>query len=431
MSADVAIIGAGAAGLAAAASLHRRGVDIIVLEARERLGGRIFTAHPSGLEALELGAEFIHGSAPITRRLAREAGLTLSPLDLPQWEARAGAVGPARLWQRVERVLDRMDASRDPDRSFSAFLASRDAAGLDDAARADALAFVEGFHAADPDLVSERAMAGQHASAAIEGARVAAGHDRLVLHLSSQFSDRIWPDHTVERVRWHNEGVSLHGRRHDGRFAIRARIAIVTVPAPLLPGGEHAPGAETMIFDPPVNGLSEALSAVHMGDVVRMGLVLHEPANTLFRGRALDRTDAEFFLHTPEQPFNVFWTVRPPGAPALVAWAGGGRARTLPRRGDAIFEAILASLSLAAGLDPEHVLGRVRDCVWHDWRADPFSRGAYCFPVAGHAAPEPPHVEGRLFFAGEAFAGDGIGTVEGALRTGELAADQAARALGG
>ncbi|MDB4899742.1 MAG: amine oxidase, partial [Gemmatimonadetes bacterium] len=68
---DVVVIGAGVAGLAAARQLHDEGVRVVVLEARDRIGGRILTArHRASAMPIELGAEFLHGDAPETRRIA-------------------------------------------------------------------------------------------------------------------------------------------------------------------------------------------------------------------------------------------------------------------------------------------------------------------------------------------------------------------------
>jgi len=75
MDADVIVIGAGAAGLAAARSLAARAYRVLLLEAQDRIGGRVrWTASPRAAVATELGAEFIHGPAPETRTLLREIG---------------------------------------------------------------------------------------------------------------------------------------------------------------------------------------------------------------------------------------------------------------------------------------------------------------------------------------------------------------------
>ena len=76
-SPDVIVIGAGAAGLAAADELSRKGARVLILEARDRIGGRCWTRRIPGLTIpVELGAEFIHGEAKVTHALLKRAGLT-------------------------------------------------------------------------------------------------------------------------------------------------------------------------------------------------------------------------------------------------------------------------------------------------------------------------------------------------------------------
>src|SRR5215218_2235479 len=105
--ADVLVVGAGVAGLAAAARLQGSGRSVHIVEARARPGGRILTVRPPDTAGpVELGAEFVHGSAPLTRALLRQAGATVVPVNGPPWLARGGRVlAGADLWERVERVL--------------------------------------------------------------------------------------------------------------------------------------------------------------------------------------------------------------------------------------------------------------------------------------------------------------------------------------
>ena len=102
---DVIIIGAGAAGLAAADELSRKGARVLILEARERIGGRCWTRRVPGLPIpVELGAEFIHGEAKVTHALLRRAGLTAV-----EWvrEQRA-SVGGRLLGSCVKMLMKRM-----------------------------------------------------------------------------------------------------------------------------------------------------------------------------------------------------------------------------------------------------------------------------------------------------------------------------------
>src|SRR5438067_1208412 len=164
---DVAVIGAGVAGLAAARELRRRGRSVVVLEARDRVGGRIFTLDDPTLPVpVELGAEFVHGEAPLTHRLLAAAGLAAYDIAGEQWLAAGGRWRRIDLRRSVDRVLRRLDAAG-PDRSFAEVLEAKHGRTLA-AHRRDALAFVQGFDAADPRLISAHSLApadGEPASA--------------------------------------------------------------------------------------------------------------------------------------------------------------------------------------------------------------------------------------------------------------------------
>jgi monoamine oxidase len=157
---DVIVVGAGAAGLAAASRLTEDGYDVVVLEARDRIGGRVFTERPHGLTAcIELGAEFIHGAAPQVHELATAHGLASVDVAENRYVKSRKRFEPMRdFWPRLDRVMRRLDAQRDPDRSFAdALQANRRSLAAAD--RMLAKQFVEGFHAADTTIVSERALA--------------------------------------------------------------------------------------------------------------------------------------------------------------------------------------------------------------------------------------------------------------------------------
>ena len=418
-NAEFAVVGAGAAGLMAARTLVEAGREIVVLEARKRPGGRIRTIRPPDLScALELGAEFVHGDAPLTRKILDEAGVDLVPLDPEQLQARSGRIVPADPFQSIERVLEALDGEREPDRSFAEFLRSPEAAQFDRRDRERALAFVEGFYAADAERVSERGLAGEGVEGAVSGGRVPAGYDRLVERLADGLVGRIRFAHVVKRCAWSDDAVTLSGADVAGRarsgFTLRARAAVIALPHAVLAAPPTASAA--IAFEPTVFGLAETLAALESGHVVRLTIATDAPPHEI-----LGVFSETFFLHTPAARFNAFWSVEPPGSPALVAWSGGPRSRTLPRSREARRRAALEALRETAGSAGARLGAHAGEAFGHDWGRDPFARGAYCYNVVGAEPPEPVHT-GALAFAGEAFAGPSLGTVEGALETGRRAA---------
>src|SRR5262245_48988590 len=89
--ADIAVVGAGVAGLAAARDLARQGLSVVLLEARERIGGRILTLHDERVPLpIELGAEFLHGETPETDRLLAAGGQVACDVDGESWRAARG-----------------------------------------------------------------------------------------------------------------------------------------------------------------------------------------------------------------------------------------------------------------------------------------------------------------------------------------------------
>jgi monoamine oxidase len=421
---DVAVLGAGAAGLMAARELTRRGLDVVVLEARARTGGRIWTRHVPGLPIpVELGAEFLHGDVLLTDRILREAKALAVTVTGDHVELRGGRARTAgRFGQDIDRVLRRFDASQG-DLSLDAFLAQKPGGATLARARSVTRWFIEGYHAAPANDVSVESIAPAPGDSATEGAihtgRVAFGYDAVPHTLAHGLDVRL--RHVVRSVRWKRGSVELSG----ARFRVRARAAVITVPMGVLP---------RLAIDPLPASVERACDGLGMGAVARIVLAFRAPV--WLEAKALAGRQSAGFLHVADGgAFPVWWTVQPERVPMLVGWTGGPAARKLsPLKLEEQKQIALRGLARALGTTAAKLDRAVTGAWTHDWQGDPYARGAYSYTRVGGSSAAGSlarPVEGTLFFAGEATEPDRSGTVEGALASGRRAARQVMNATGG
>jgi phytoene dehydrogenase-like protein len=213
--ADVLIVGAGAAGLAAARKLTRAGLSVTILEARDRLGGRIHTlTDPLSPVPIELGAEFVHGRAPEIWNAIDDG--RFSALDTGDAHVRVedGRV-LAWNWRAVDELLHGMAAA--PEQSFREYL---DGSGASSEVRQAATGYVEGFNAARAERISIRALAQADGAAdRIEGERgfrLAGGGRRMAARTRTHHRPHL---RRLARVR----SAARHCHRSAGRAAIGRR----------------------------------------------------------------------------------------------------------------------------------------------------------------------------------------------------------------
>jgi len=434
----IVVIGAGVAGLAAARELRSRGHTVTVLEARDRIGGRILTRRNGAVASpIELGAEFIHGAAPSTMRLVRAAGLAVARTGGAMRTAQAGRLRTDDAMAAIERVLGRIDPAA-PDEPLARFLARRPGGAALAKARAAAAVFVRGFHAADLDRIGAHSLApgaGETpGGAAGGGARLVDEQAAIPRWLARGLGRVLRLRAVVTEVAWQRHRVVLEvlSGATGTRRRLRARAVVVTVPIGVLQAPAGSRGGIAFRPDPP--RARDAVSRLAMGSVVKLEVAFDELPWARRAGAELG------FLRTPGSAFQAWWARTPPRTPQraprpralATAWCGGPAAAALARLPKAEIVA-LAVRDLARGLGvPRHQVAATVGGAWmHDWEHDPFARGAYSYPGVGGANARrvlARPVEDTLFFAGEATA-EPWGTVESALASGLRAARQVDAAL--
>jgi monoamine oxidase len=423
--ADVIVIGAGAAGLAAARELHRAGVKVLVIEARDRIGGRILTHHDDvGELPIELGAEFVHGRPPAIFELIEAAGLPAIEVSGRRLFSEGGALRP---FDEFEEIVAKVNEQIDPraDISYQQFLKSAKAPAFH---KRIAKSYVEGFNAAKAELISAASIVvADRAAKRIDGRkqfRLPSGYDRVIRELA-----RVLPEgclrlgQVVREVKWKRRKVEVRCVCGGDAVRLYAGYLVTTLPLALLRIYPDERGG--VYFDPPLAAKADALARLEVGQVMKVMVRFRE--RFWEDPRIVGESGPLSFALCFDAAFPTWWTSQPPLENVLVGWASGPAAeRHLGRTPAEIRTAAINSLSTTFGIPVAEIASQLMAIRFHDWSADPFARGAYSYPGVGDLkAPqkfaEP--LDGTLFFAGEATDFEGAnGTVHGAIGSGYRAA---------
>jgi monoamine oxidase len=393
-TADVAVIGAGASGLACAQALSRAGLRVAVLEARNRVGGRVRTMRMPTGEVIELGAQVVHATHDQhLLELISKAGIRTAPyrFDSDMYVVHGGvrwdAASLSRYRSPTPWVVERQLGSDGATGTVADALAH-----LPDNQRTLATAWLEQVVGGDCRALDVAGVAIDRASRN-PGSEIVVvdGFDKVTGALSRGLDVRLASP--VETIRWSRRGVETDG-------VLSARAAVVTVPpSVILDGGLN--------FEPPLPGDKvAALPSLASTDALSVVLTTAEPARRSVWAMLVDK------------PQGLWWTKA--GSPHVVGHVKGPAAAGAREWGLTADHAA----QVAVALDPG--LGAVTSISLQDWGADSWARGGYTVPVTGvddasRRWAEP--VDGVLFFAGEATADRGLrGLVQGAITSGLRAA---------
>jgi monoamine oxidase len=443
---DLIVVGAGAAGLSAAVKVARAGFSVQIVEARNRIGGRMFTlCDPVWQAPIELGAEFIHGRPPeIWKPLQRQQSSLEEVVGEP-WCSANGRLSRCKFFSSVDGILAKMNC-RGKDESFLSFLDRRFPDSTTNSkkreARRRALSYVTGFNAAEADRVGVHWLVqSMRAEEEIEGDRAFRsknGYEDVLDIFRKELAEtgvRVQTETVVKSIAW-SRGRALVAA-HQGRKSLKlvAKRVLVTLPLGVLQASTQQTGAVRFTPGLPPKKLA-ALQTLRMGKVIRVTLRFRTRFwDTMRPDRNNSKTLSHMsYLFTQDDWFPTWWTKMPDKLPILTGWAPVRSAERLSGKSQfSVVEQALRSLGSALKIRPGRLASLVDDTYFHDWQNDPFSRGAYSYGTVGSdgaqrdlASP----LEHTLFFAGEATDITGQnGTVHGAIASGHRAASQILRGL--
>ncbi len=398
---DVVVIGAGAAGVAAARRIAAAEVRVLVLEARNRVGGRAWTLRGAGFP-LDLGCGWLHSADENEWAAVAETLRFTIDRTPPPWRARRGrTIGlPPAEQEKFRAVADRFfarleEAAEDKqDRPASDF--------LEPGNRWNPLlnAMSTYISGAELDQVSVRDLGNYHDSG--ENWRVVEGYGALVEAYAAQLDVRLnCPATLVD-----HSGAQLRVETPQGD--VRARAAVIALPTTMI-------AREQLRFRPALPDKVAAAEVLPLGLDDKFFLHLDEAENFPAEARLFGKADK---LGTGS------YHLRPFGRPVVECYFGGRLARHLESEGPDAF-ARYAIDQIAAHLGHD-VRKQLRPIIGSAWGRDPYALGAYSYARPGHADARgvlAAAVDERLFFAGEACSVYDYSTAHGAYRTGEAAAE--------
>jgi monoamine oxidase len=386
-------VGAGLAGLSAADKLQRAGAEVVVLEARDRVGGRVWSRRLANGAVVEMGAEFILSGHTAVRELAERFGLGLwdKGMRYGRREPRGGIGTTAAELDAAAAVAERELERGAGDLSARELLDRLDIAP---GAREALLARVEISSAYSAELVAARDLAGIAHVDEDPAPSIAGGNQGLAVALAGTLGRSVRLRSPVEQIACDAGGVRLRAAGAE----LEADACVVAVPASVI---------DRIRFEPALpSRLADARAAIRYGEAAKLFVPLRRPA------------PPSAVMSVAERYWT--WTATGDGdEPQPVVSAFAGSARALARlEVEAGPERWLASIERLRGdleLEPDGAL-------LSTWSDDPWVGAAYSVSPPAEVAAAFERPVGPLAFAGEHAGGEFAALMEGAIRSGRRAA---------
>lgn len=421
MQTDVIIVGAGAAGLMAAYELARAGKQVLVLEARNRIGGRAHTiTDASFTQAVETGAEFVHGNLELTLHLLQKAGLQKATAGGAAWRSSNGHLFQQKAFIADADALMHALQMQKEETSVGDFLEAHFSSDEYGDLKKSVASYVNGYYAGELNRASVLALKEEWEQEEQPQYRVPRGYSTLLQFLydeSVAHGVLFQVAAPVKNIIWGFEKVVVTTKNAQ---QFEAQKIIVTLPVALL---QNADEPLAISFQPALTQHSAAFKKLGYGSVIKIVIEF----KTAFWIENFNLKNLSFLFS--DEAIPTWWTQHPQPSSVLTGWCAGPHADALKHQTNAqLFQTAIQSLSRIFNLPVAEVENNSTAWKACNWAADPFTSGGYSYITtqtkeALQVLLQP--VENTIYFAGEALYDNiNVGTVEAALQSGKRTAQQ-------